>query len=242
MDHGTTTAPPAATANDTAVVPAVQFPKARPARAASEKRRYRATPDRAESRRGRQRDDGTAATGHPVLFDMRPAIELDIFPSGGGYPVGFVEAAAHLLEADLADIVHVCSGSVRGGRLTIDMRPEAGPDVVADARWLPLGAATVRAFLIDPPYSQDYAEDLWQLGHAYPAPIVILREVAHALEPGGRVGFLHHLVPVLPPELKQVGVYGVSTGQGYRMRAFTVAERRGQDLGATALDGIGATK
>ena len=235
-DPTPSTAPAAPAANDTGVVPRPEFPKARPARAASELRRYRSTPDRASSRRGRQRPDATSVTGHPVLFDMRPALELDVFPSGGGYPVGFVERAAEMMAVDLADIVHLCSGSVRGGRLTIDARPAAGPDVVADVRWLPLGPGTVDAFLIDPPYDPKYAEDLWGTGSIYPAPIVILRECAQALVPGGRVGFLHHLVPVLPPELRQVAVHGVWTGPGYRMRAFTVAERRRQDLGALPLD------
>lgn len=168
---------------------------------------------------------------------MRPALELGVFPDGGGYPIGFVEAVAPLLRATPADLVHLCAGSVRGGRLTIDVRAEvlpAGhqyhepgirPDVCADVRWLPLGPATVDAVLIDPPYDQDYAEDLYGTGNVYPTPTVLLREVAGALRLGGRVGFLHHLVPMLPTGLRQVAVYGVATGPGYRIRAFTVAER-----------------
>lgn len=199
---------------------------ARPDRAKSEARRYRAGSAAAsDRRRGRDRQGAGERSGHPVLFNMGPVTELAPFPSGGGYPVGFVEAAAKLMGAAPAEIVHLCSGSVRGGRLTIDVRSDAGADVVADARWLPLGAATVDAILVDPPYDPDYAEALWGLGRVYPAPLVLLRECAHALRPGGRVGMLHHLVPLLPASLRRVGTYGVSTGPGYRIRAFTVAER-----------------
>jgi len=240
-DPATTTPPPAPAANDTAVVPARTFPRARPARAASEARRARSGEKRGRLK-GRVREDGTSSTGHPALFSMRPAIELDPFPDAGGYPNGFVETAADLMCVNLADIVHLCAGSVRGGRLTIDARSQVlkprkwkhmAPDVVADVRWLPLGAGTVDAFLIDPPYDRKYANELYGTGRIYPAPLVVLRECAHALRPGGRVGFLHHLVPTLPPELDLVSVHGVWTGPGYRIRAFTIAERRQpEDLGA----------
>lgn len=229
-----TTAQPTPSANDTAVVPV--FPKARPARAAVEARRWRKAKPR---RLGRVREDGDPKNGHQTLFGVRPAIELGMFPDGGGYPIGFAEMAAELMEVDLADMVHLCCGSVTGGRLTIDLRSptyppdhdhysaHVHPDVVAKVQWLPLGAGTVSAFLVDPPYDEDYAAELYGTGADYPPPKVIMRECAHALVPGGRVGFLHHQVPVLPPEMRQVAVYGVYTGPGYRIRAFTVAERRG---------------
>lgn len=203
------------------------------------------TSQRAEARRartvpklaGRRSDGDECSTGHPALFTLTPVVELGRLPEGGGYPVGFVEAAAGLLGAELGDIVHLCAGSVSGGRLTIDLRaevraPESGyhvpamrPDIVADVRWLPLGAGTVDAILADPPYSAEHAAALWNAGKQYPTPSVLLREAAHALRPGGRVGFLHHVVPSPVPGLRIVGVYGVTTGTGYRIRAFTVLER-----------------
>lgn len=229
------TSPPGSAANDSGVVRR-SFPAARPSRAASEARRARSgqRPARLQGRT----TDGTSVTGHPILFSMRPAIELGPFPDGGGYPVGFVETAAGLIGSAPADVVHLCAGSVSGGRFTVDARSRVlkprkwahvAPDVVADVRWLPFGPGTVDAFLVDPPYDPKYAQQLYGTGRIYPAPLVILRECAQALRPGGRVGFLHHLVPMLPPELELVGVYGVWTGPGYRIRAFTVAERRGPD-------------
>lgn len=192
-------------------------------RAAREARRYRSG-DKAGRLRGRLRGD-TAVTGHPVLFSMRPALELGVFPEGGGYPVGFVEAAARIMGVDLAQIVHLCSGSVRGGRLTIDVRRGAGPDVVADVRWLPLRPASIDAVLADPPYSPEYADELWGTAKVYPTPTVLLRECAVVLRPGGVVAVLHHLMPDAVPGLARVGCWGVTTGPGYRIRALTVFRR-----------------
>src|SRR5437868_1524615 len=90
-------------------------------RADREARRARRVVDPVARLTGRRREDGEATTGHPVLFDLRPALQLDRFPSGGGYPLGFVEAAARLMGADLRDIVHLCAGSVSGGRLCLDI-------------------------------------------------------------------------------------------------------------------------
>lgn len=178
---------------------------------------------------GRNRKGGgECKTGHPPVWSMTPALELGHMPEGGGYPVGFVQEAARLMGCqDLGAIVHLCSGTLRAP-LTFDIRPGVGAACRADVRWLPLRPGSCRFILADPPYEQDYAEELWGLGKVYPTPIVLLRECAAALQPGGRVGLLHHVVPVMPDGLVQLGSWGVSTGPGYRMRAFTVAERPAQ--------------
>lgn len=206
-----------------------------------ERERRRARSGQKPTRLAGRTTDGEAVTGHAVLFRMRPAIELGRMPESGGYPVGFVQAAAQLMGTELADIVHLCSGSVSGGRLTIDIRPAAQPDVLADVRWLPLGRSTVDAILVDPPYDPTYAEQLWGTGKVYPTPTSILRECAEVLRPGGRVGLLHHIVPTQVDGLNRLGTWGVTTGLGYRIRAFTILERppqsptlfaTHQDLGA----------
>lgn len=169
-----------------------------------------------------------ATTGHPAFFDARPAFELGRIPEGGGYPLGFVELAAKLMGCggQLAEVVHLCSGSVVAGR-TFDLRPEVAPAVVADVRWLPIATASVRWIMVDPPYSADHAEALWGVGDRYPMPGILLWECARALAPGGRVAFLHFIVPRLPAGLIRVGTWGVTTGAGYRIRALTIAERDG---------------
>ncbi len=175
----------------------------------------------------RANEDEGCVTGHPAFLSMAPAYELGRMAEGGGYPVGLVELAAQLMGiTDLAAAVHVCSGSVRAP-LTFDCRAESEASCLGDARRLPVRDASVRWVLIDPPYDPDYAEALWGTGKLYPTPTVLLREAARILVPGGMVGLLHHLVPVIPPDvgLERVGTHGVTTGPGYRIRCFTVARR-----------------
>lgn len=183
---------------------------------------------------GKWRDDRDGSeecvSGHPALFTVDPAFELDRMPEGGGYPHGFIELSAQLMGIpveDLGGVVHLCSGSVRAAR-TFDLRDGAGAAVRADVRELPIRSGSVRWVMADPPYDQDYAEEIWSMGKAYPTPMVMLREVGRILQPGGRAAFLHHLVPGLPPTLTRVGTYGVTTGPGYRIRALTIVERPAQ--------------
>lgn len=143
----------------------------------------------------------------------------------GGYPRGFVKWAAPQLNARPRDILHLCSGGLPSGvgRARIDIRREASPDVVADCRALPFADSTFRAVMIDPPYSVEYARDLY--GIDYPRPSHLLREAARVLQPSGRVSLLHFIVMEAPPACTFVGVRGVTTGARYRIRAFTVYEK-----------------
>jgi hypothetical protein len=58
-----------------------------------------------------------------------------------------------------------------------------------------------------------------------PRPSWLLREAARVVMPCGRIGMLHVAVPFAPPGCRLVTVYGVSTGVGFRIRAFTIYER-----------------
>lgn len=193
-----------------------------PSRAEKEARRFRS-----KRKFYGSTDPNEAKTGHAPLMAVTPSFELGAMPEGGGYPVGYIEHVARLMGCDdLAAILHLCSGSVVAP-FTIDARHEgsATPTIVGDVRWLPIRPNSQRWIMCDPPYGDDYAQELWGLGAIYPAPIVVLRECLTALRPGGLVAFLHHVVPRIPDGMDRVATYGITTGPGYRIRALTIARK-----------------
>ena len=125
----------------------------------------------------------------------------------------------------------MCSGGLPPGegRLRLDIRHSVGPDVVADGCALPLADESVAAVMLDPPYTLEYADHLYET--EYPRPAHLLAEAARVTQPGGGIAILHFMVPNPPKGTDLEGVYGVTTGCGYRIRAFSLYRRRGvEDL------------
>lgn len=156
-----------------------------------------------------------------------PEADVDGFAVFGRYPKGFL---AHVVKVQLLgdvrrdDILHICSGTLsESERWTVDLRAEARPRVQASGTALPFRDGSFAAVMLDPPYSDEYAKNLY--GIQNPRPAWLLKEAARVVAPGGRIGMLHFAVPFSPPDCRLVNVYGVSTGVGFRIRAFTVYER-----------------
>lgn len=163
--------------------------------------------------------------GHPVMFGSSSAEDFGAFPDGGGYPLRFLDRAYEWLGVENPDLVlHLCSGSMQRG-IRVDIRPEMNPDVVCDARSTPFDDETFDWIMIDPPYSEEYARNLYGTELNYPRPGQLMREASRLLRPGGRVGFLHFQVPMIRRPLRVVDVRGITTGLGYAIRAFTIAEK-----------------
>lgn len=157
----------------------------------------------------------------PALFALNEVIECPV-PVFGRMPKGFLTGVAQpILGVARDDILHICSGALRE-RWTVDIRPDVCPKVVADAWRLPFADNSFAAALLDPPYVPAWAR---QYGTKYPPTYPILREAVRVVRPGGRVGILHFLVPHSPKGVRLVKCWGVSTGMGYQMRAFTVFEK-----------------
>lgn len=160
--------------------------------------------------------------GHPVLFSFSPAFEFEPFPDSGGYPISFLKWAYKTMGVTRPQaVLHVCAGSVSVG-LTVDVRIETRPRIVGDARHLPLRDSSVPWVMADPPYSRPYAENLYGTGDRFPGPVQIASEAARVLEDGGIFGILCFQVPRAPRPLECIGVWGVTTGAGYNIRAWSV--------------------
>jgi SAM-dependent methyltransferase len=176
---------------------------------------------------------GTAAkgAGHPVMFGKpKPAYDFEPFPEGGGYPLRFLPWAFEIfqshngVEVDPMQVLHLCSGSMKSG-ITVDIRPEKMPDILADCRNVPLPDESFDWIMADPPYSEEYARNLYNTEAHYPKPGQVVKEAMRLLKPGGLMGFLHFDVPVIRKPAKILNVYGVTTGCGYKIRAWTVLQK-----------------
>jgi tRNA G10 N-methylase Trm11 len=117
--------------------------------------------------------------------------------------------------------------------VTVDIREETEPTVVADVRALPFASASFDWIMADPPYANSYAEMLYGTGAKYMRPTHILNAAARVLRPGGRIGLLHYLVPM--PDVRRHGlqlerVYGVYTGPSQAIRAWSVWQKPQPEL------------
>lgn len=172
-----------------------------------------------------------AAPGRPQISMLVEDLAADLEPAPifGQYPVGLIEKLLPWFGCDRRRILHVCSGALgRGEGIRVDIRPDARPDIIADGRALPLGVGTVDAVLIDPPYTAQYAKDLY--GVEYPRPAHLLAEAVRVVKPCGIVGLVHYLVPMPPPGARHVKTLGLSMGFGFPMRAVTLFVRDQAEL------------
>lgn len=142
----------------------------------------------------------------------------------GQYPAMLIPKLLPWFLCERREIVHVCSGSLKHGEgIRVDIRPDAAPDVLADGRALPFADGSVKAVMLDPPYTEHYAKVLY--GTKYPRPRHLLIEAARVVRRGGRIVFVHYITPNPPPGCRLIKVFGLSTGFGFPVRAVTIYER-----------------
>lgn len=148
----------------------------------------------------------------------------------GQYPKALIAKMLPWLRCERHEILHVCSGSLPPGEgIRVDIRETAKPDILADGRdlhMIPTG--TIKAWMGDPPYSEDYAKSLY--GVEYPRPAHLLAEAARVVVPGGRIAIVHYITPKPPPGCRFVKAFGLSTGFDMPMRAVSIYEKEHAQL------------
>jgi SAM-dependent methyltransferase len=162
-----------------------------------------------------------------LVFDLQGARRrVRGVPVYGQYPRALIPTMLPWLGCARHEVLHVCSGSLPPGEgIRVDIRPTAQPDIIADGRKLPLPSGSVAAVMLDPPYSDHYAKELY--GVQYPRPAQLLREAARVVRPGGRIVIVHYITPKPVRGTTFVKAFGLSTGFDMPMRAVTVFQRDG---------------
>lgn len=162
-----------------------------------------------------------------MLFD-----DLETTPATGVfgmYPAALIPKIAQWLRCDRREILHICSGGLPPGEgIRVDIRPDARPDIIADGRALPLADESIAGAMLDPPYTEAYARELY--GVEYPRPAHLLAEACRVVKPCGRFALVHYLVANPPDGAHVVKVFGLSMGFGYPMRAVTIYEKAQRNL------------
>lgn len=125
------------------------------------------------------------------------------------------------------------SGSFKDkGGVTVDINPAVEPDIIANCEALPLEDESFNFVMLDPPYSELEARELYGLD--YCNIFNVINEASRVTRPGGYMAILHRLCPYHAPQENQhkkrmqpVAIVGVYTIAGYvNMRALTVWRKR----------------
>lgn len=164
-----------------------------------------------------------------LLPELTGRLEDAPDPVYGQYPRGFIAALMPRMECQRHEIVHVCSGCLPPGEgIRVDIRREAKPDILADGRALPFATGSVKAVMLDPPYTNHYARELY--GVDYPRPSHLMAEAARVVRPGGIIAFVHYIQPKPPPGTVFEVAFGVSTGFDMPCRVVTMYRKRWETL------------
>jgi len=148
----------------------------------------------------------------------------------GAYPNGFLQRARVMIGCSNDDkVLHICSGKVKEypnsgfgiNDKTVDIDKSLNPDYVVDVK-KEIPSGDWNGILIDPPYTQDDADN-YKINDL-PSPNKLVKDCINVINVGKKVGILHYICPSCPKNAKFVACMGVLVGFNNRIRVFSVYE------------------
>jgi SAM-dependent methyltransferase len=140
----------------------------------------------------------------------------------GGFPLYFEENLWQLL--GWPDRIVQPFGGMATYGVRVDLNPEVGPDVIGDAHELPFADDSFDAALLDPPYSDEEAAELYGTPPLKRAQYV--REAVRVVRPGGYVVLYGDREPARPARCNHMLRVVVVLRHGHSPRVCMVFQKR----------------
>jgi SAM-dependent methyltransferase len=140
----------------------------------------------------------------------------------GAFPLYFEENLLQLLGWP-DEVLHPFGGMAEYGT-RVDLNPTVEPDVVADAHDLPFGDEEFDLVILDPPYSDEEALDLYETPPLRPA--VYTAEAVRVLKQGGWLAVYTDREPRRPARCNHTLRIIVVLRPGHRSRTCMVFQKR----------------
>ena len=140
----------------------------------------------------------------------------------GAFPLYFEENLLRLLGYP-DRILHPFGGMATTG-IRVDLNPTVEPDVVADAHSLPFEDESFDCVILDPPYSDEEAMELYETPKLRPG--VYTREAVRVLKEGGWLVVYTDREPVRPPRTNHTMRIVVVLRPGHRTRTVGIFQKR----------------
>jgi SAM-dependent methyltransferase len=140
----------------------------------------------------------------------------------GGFPLYFEQNLIQLLGYP-DRVLHPFGGRAEIGT-RVDLRAEVEPDVVADAHALPFADESFDLVVLDPPYSDEEARELYETPPLRPA--VYTAEAVRVLREGGWLAVYTDREPRRPPRCNHALRIVVVLRPGHSPRVCLVFQKR----------------
>jgi len=142
----------------------------------------------------------------------------------GKFPLWFEEKLMHLL-GHPKTILQPFGGRAQFGFKT-DLKKEVEPHVIADAHNLPFKDETFDCIILDPPYSDDYAQELYGTPKKLKL-VTYVKEAVRVLKKKGWLVFYHLYEPALQRyDLEMRYRIMLSLGQWHQLRCIVIFSKK----------------
>lgn len=151
-------------------------------------------------------------------------------PSTNGYPGGFPLGFMKWVKENGwfgNQRVYLCSGKVEDNdAIRVDLNPECNPTHLEDAAKTSIPNCSADWVMVDPPYTRELAESLYNQGKNWHRIDAFAKEASRICKPGGLILTLSYEVPRRIPDSNFIAVVGVYQAiQVAHMRCFTVSRK-----------------